>query len=67
MSTSGAVEAAKCHGSGLDVLVNTAGSGYTTPILDVDLDLAHPVYDTNIWSVLGMMQGLQQIRCQGYQ
>lgn len=50
------MEAAKCHRSGLDVLVNTAGSGYTTPILDVDLDLAHPVYDTNIWSVLGMIR-----------
>jgi hypothetical protein len=33
-----AVEAAEYHGSGLDVQVNKAGSGYTTPFLDADLE-----------------------------
>ncbi|KAI9686871.1 MAG: hypothetical protein M1822_002624 [Bathelium mastoideum] len=40
----------------LDVLVNNAGQGYTGPLLDVDLDRAKKLFDTNVWSILGMTQ-----------
>jgi short chain dehydrogenase len=41
---------------GLDVLINNAGSGYTMPLLDVDLDEAKKVYDVNIWGMLRTIQ-----------
>ncbi|KAJ7273386.1 hypothetical protein C8J57DRAFT_1597803 [Mycena rebaudengoi] len=40
--------AVAASGKGLDVLVNNAGSGYTMPLLDVDLDQAVRVHDTNL-------------------
>ena len=46
---------------GLDVLVNNAGSGYTMPLLDVDLEVAKKVYDTNLWGVLRVIKAFAEL------
>ncbi|KAJ6783467.1 hypothetical protein PWT90_08180 [Aphanocladium album] len=42
--------------SGLDVLVNNAGAGYTMPLLDVDVDRAKQCHDVNVWGPLRTVQ-----------
>ncbi|KAB8231434.1 SDR family oxidoreductase [Aspergillus alliaceus] len=60
-SVSEAVKAIEDRGLGLDVLVNNAGSGYTMPLLDADLEMAQQVYDTNVWGALRMIQGFADL------
>ncbi|OAX80046.1 hypothetical protein ACJ72_05627 [Emergomyces africanus] len=43
-------------GKGLDYLVNNAGLNYTVPALDVDLQEAREVFETNFFSVIAMCQ-----------
>ncbi|EDN11243.1 short chain dehydrogenase/reductase [Histoplasma capsulatum] len=43
-------------GKGLDYLVNNAGLGYTVPVLDVNLQEAREVFETNFISVIAMCQ-----------
>lgn len=43
-------------GTGLDVLVNNAGAGYTTPVLDIDVDKAKIVHDINFWGPIRTVQ-----------
>ncbi|KAH8794844.1 hypothetical protein BGZ57DRAFT_810926 [Hyaloscypha finlandica] len=43
-------------GGKLDYLVNNAGMGYLTPLLDADIALAKRLFDTNFWSVLAMVK-----------
>ncbi|KAI2925485.1 hypothetical protein CBS147320_6178 [Aspergillus niger] len=57
-SVAAAVQAVEQHGTGLDILINNAGSGYTMPLLDVDLAQAQQVYETNIWGPLRLIQAL---------
>ncbi|GKZ67774.1 hypothetical protein AnigIFM50267_002326 [Aspergillus niger] len=57
-SVAAAVKAVEQHGTGLDILINNAGSGYTMPLLDVDLAQAQQVYETNIWGPLRLIQAL---------
>jgi len=45
----------------LDVLVNNAGQGYTMPLLDVDIDYAKRVHDTNIWGVVRTIQAFADL------
>ena len=47
---------AKHTGGRLDVLVNNAGVNAIVPLLDASLDEAKKVYDTNVWSVVAMVQ-----------
>ncbi|KAB8252926.1 hypothetical protein BDV35DRAFT_375773 [Aspergillus flavus] len=47
---------AKHTGGRLDVLVNNAGVNAIVPLLDASLDEAKKVYDTNVWSIVGMVQ-----------
>ncbi|CAG8959750.1 hypothetical protein HYFRA_00001656 [Hymenoscyphus fraxineus] len=42
--------------AGLDVLVNNAGYGYSMPLLDVDIEKAKALYDTNVWGPVRMVQ-----------
>ncbi|KAM5377527.1 hypothetical protein ACJZ2D_004896 [Fusarium nematophilum] len=56
-SIADAVKAVAESGHGLDVLVNNAGIGYTMPILDIDIDKAQRLYDTNVWGAIRMIQG----------
>lgn len=51
-----AVRVVEDHGVGLDVLINNAGSGYTMPLLDVDIKIAQQTYDTNVWGVIRTTQ-----------
>ncbi|GLA66726.1 hypothetical protein AtubIFM54640_009310 [Aspergillus tubingensis] len=57
-SVAAAVQAVEHHGAGLDILINNAGSGYTMPLLDVDLAQAQQVYETNIWGPLRLIQAV---------
>ncbi|KAG5302037.1 short chain dehydrogenase/reductase [Histoplasma ohiense] len=43
-------------GKGLDYLVNNAGLNYTVPVLDVNLQEAREVFETNFISVIAMCQ-----------
>ncbi len=47
--------------SRLDVLVNNAGQGYTMPLLDVDIDHAQRLYDTNVWGVMRTVQAFAHL------
>ncbi|KAE8334571.1 hypothetical protein BDV24DRAFT_156749 [Aspergillus arachidicola] len=47
---------AKHTGGRLDVLVNNAGANAIVPLLDASLDEAKKVYDTNVWSIMAMVQ-----------
>ncbi|KAB8201894.1 hypothetical protein BDV34DRAFT_237221 [Aspergillus parasiticus] len=47
---------AKRTGGRLDVLVNNAGVNAIVPLLDASLDEAKKVYDTNVWSIMAMVQ-----------
>ncbi|KAI0965160.1 oxidoreductase [Xylaria arbuscula] len=55
-SLAAAVEAVATSGKQLDVLVNNAGGGYSMPILDIDIDKAKQVYETNVWGSVRMIQ-----------
>ncbi|KAK3896748.1 hypothetical protein C8A05DRAFT_20341 [Staphylotrichum tortipilum] len=45
----------------LDVLVNNAGQGYTMPLLDVDIDHAQRLHDTNVWGVIRCIQAFADL------
>lgn len=54
---SAAVEVVKAHTGGtLDYLVNNAGRNYFMPTLDVDIDEAKRMFDTNFWGALEVTQ-----------
>lgn len=46
----------KHTGGTLDILVNNAGTSDVRPLLDTPLEDAKHMYDTNVWSILGMAQ-----------
>ncbi|KAI0201314.1 NAD(P)-binding protein [Astrocystis sublimbata] len=63
-STSSVADAAKAvigGQRGLDVLVNNAGSGYAMPILDIDVEKAKEVYETNVWGPIRTVQGFSDL------
>ncbi|KAK4445267.1 hypothetical protein QBC34DRAFT_413530 [Podospora aff. communis PSN243] len=39
-------------GGSLDALLNNAGSGYSMPVLDVDIEKGKKLFDLNVWSVI---------------
>lgn len=43
-------------GRGLDMLVNNAGINYTVPALDINVDEARAVFETNVFSVMRLCQ-----------
>ncbi|RGP70970.1 hypothetical protein FSPOR_3657 [Fusarium sporotrichioides] len=45
-------EVRKLTGGSLDALVNNAGTGYSMPILDVDIDKIHEVFELNVFSII---------------
>ncbi|KAI1330304.1 NAD(P)-binding protein [Xylariaceae sp. FL0255] len=55
-SVAAAAAVVKDGGRGLDVLVNNAGAGYAMPILDIDIDKAQKLHDTNLWGTVRMVQ-----------
>lgn len=55
-------EAARVVASkGLDVLVNNAGYGYTMPLLDVDINHAQQLHNTNTWGCLRTIQAFSNL------
>ncbi len=49
------------------MLINNAGINYTVPALDIDIDEAKAVFDTNVWAVMRLCQVFspQLIRAKG--
>ncbi|KAI1427714.1 oxidoreductase [Xylaria sp. FL1777] len=45
---------------GVDVIFNNAGAGYSMPILDIDIDKAQRLYDTNVWGPVRMIQAFSK-------
>jgi NAD(P)-dependent dehydrogenase (short-subunit alcohol dehydrogenase family) len=43
-------------GSGLDILINNAGHGSPSPLVDADLDAGRKMFEVNFWGVLAMIQ-----------
>ncbi|KAL2754750.1 hypothetical protein ACRALDRAFT_2042628 [Sodiomyces alcalophilus JCM 7366] len=43
-------------GGRLDILVNNAGMGYVTAATDIDMDEVRTVFETNVFSVMAMVQ-----------
>ncbi|TVY24502.1 Short-chain dehydrogenase cctT [Lachnellula hyalina] len=43
-------------GSGLDVLINNSGGGYTVPALDASLVKGKELFELNFWAPLAMLQ-----------
>lgn len=59
-SISEAVKMVTESSHGLDVLVNNAGGGYATPILDLDIERAQKLYDLNIWGPVRTIQAFSK-------
>lgn len=60
-SVAAAAQAVVRSGHGLDVLVNNAGVGYASPILDMDIDKAKEVYDINVWGIVRTTQAFADL------
>ncbi|KAF7714214.1 Short-chain dehydrogenase/reductase (SDR) family protein [Penicillium ucsense] len=60
-SVSAAARVVAKSGHGLDVLVNNAGAGYATPILDIDVEKAQQLYDTNVWGCVRTIQAFADL------
>lgn len=68
-STPLVTEAAKAvseSGRGLDILVNNAAFGYTTPVLDIDIDEAKKVQDTNLCGSVRTIQVFKDLLIASY-
>ncbi|KAJ7022398.1 hypothetical protein C8F04DRAFT_240679 [Mycena alexandri] len=60
-SVAEAAKAVTAAGKGLHALINNAGVGYTMPLLDVDIDRAIGLYDTNVWGTLRTVQAFSDL------
>jgi NAD(P)-dependent dehydrogenase (short-subunit alcohol dehydrogenase family) len=60
-SVTAAAKAVSESGRGLDVLVNNAGLGYVTPVLDMDIERAQKLYDTNLWGSVRTIQAFKDL------
>lgn len=63
-STESLVGAAKIvseSGRSLDALINNAGGGYVAPVLDVDIEEAKKLYDTNVWGCIRAIQAFADL------
>lgn len=60
-SVADAAGAVSESGRGLDVLVNNAGAEYAMPVLDVDVERAKALYETNLWGPIRMVQAFADL------
>lgn len=60
-SVAAAARSVADSGRGLNVLVNNAGTGYVTPVLDIDIAAAQRVHDINLWGPLRTIQALADL------
>ncbi|POS72955.1 hypothetical protein DHEL01_v208645 [Diaporthe helianthi] len=56
-SVTAAAKAVESSGHGLDVLVNNAGAGYASPIIEMDIEEAKQTYEINVWGTIRTIQG----------
>ncbi|KAJ8125918.1 hypothetical protein O1611_g7721 [Lasiodiplodia mahajangana] len=58
VSSTASVEAAQAatQHRRVDVIVNNAGGDYPMPILDIDINLAQQLHDTNVWGPIRMVK-----------
>lgn len=56
-SVTAAAKVVESSGHGLDVLVNNAGTGYASPIIEMDIEEAKQTYDINVWGTVRTIQG----------
>lgn len=40
----------------LDLLINNSGGGYTSPVLDADIEQSKKIFDVNVWGLLAVTQ-----------
>jgi 1-acylglycerone phosphate reductase len=52
---------AEVTGGRLDYLVNNAGAGYTTPLVDFDQNKAKMVFEVNFWGVLNITKAFMPL------
>lgn len=60
-SVTAAAKVVADSGRGLDVLVNNAGAGYASPIIEMDIEKAKQTYDTNVWGTIRTTQALASL------
>lgn len=48
-------------GGKLDVLINNAGRNHFMPVLDIDIEDAKRIFDTNFWGALSVMQAFSPL------
>jgi NAD(P)-dependent dehydrogenase (short-subunit alcohol dehydrogenase family) len=60
-SVTAAAKAVSESGHGLDILVNNAGFVYVTPILDMDIERAKELHDTNLWGGVRTIQAFKDL------
>lgn len=61
LSVQEAVKVVRASGKGLDVLVNNAGGGYASPILDMDIEKGKELYDTNVWGCIRTIKAFSDL------
>jgi 1-acylglycerone phosphate reductase len=44
------------HGRGLDILINNAAGSYSMPVVDIALDKARQLFETNVWAPMAVTQ-----------
>ena len=50
--TSAVQQVKQLTGGSLDALLNNAGTGYSAPIVHIDVDKAHELFDLNVFSII---------------
>ncbi|KAK8127958.1 NAD(P)-binding protein [Apiospora sp. TS-2023a] len=50
------VSTSKAGAAGLDILVNNAAASYSMPVVDISLDEARKLFDTNVWGQIAVTQ-----------
>lgn len=53
---SAVLDAVKKHGNTLDYLVNNSGRNFFMPTMDINIEDAKKMFDTNLWGALAIMQ-----------
>ncbi|KAI8819644.1 NADPH-dependent 1-acyldihydroxyacetone phosphate reductase [Fimicolochytrium jonesii] len=51
----------RTNGKGLDYLINNAGQPFASPALDVDIDGAKAMFETNLWGTIRMNTAFQHL------
>ncbi|KAK7927502.1 NAD(P)-binding protein [Apiospora marii] len=58
------VSASPAGAAGLDILVNNAAASYSMPVVDISLDEARKLFDTNVWGQIAVTQAFMPLLLQ---